>query len=143
MPEPKKYVKDGKEYHFTVGAVIKKDGRYLLIDRNIPPPGFASVAGHVDEGESPETALIREVEEESGFKVEKYHQVFEEFVDWNWCSRGVMGHYWHVYECEVSGEIKQNIIETKSISWYLPEEIKNLKLEQVWNYWFKKLNLVD
>ena len=134
--------KDGKLMHYSVGALIKKDGKYLLIDRVKPPLGFAGIAGHIDEGEDEIKALKREVEEESGFKIENYKILFKEELDWNWCSKGVDVHYWYLFECDALGEMKQNFIETKSIGWYTVDEIKELKLEPVWEYWFKKLKLI-
>jgi len=133
---------DGKEMHYTSGAVIKKDDKYLLIDRVKPPLGFAGVAGHIDEGENEVDCLKREVEEESGLKVESYNLLYEEEIDWNWCSRGTGVHHWYLFECEVSGELEQNFVETKSIGWYSVDEIKKLKLEPAWEYWFKKLKII-
>jgi len=112
---------NGQDMHYSVGALIKKDGKYLLIDRSNPPFGFASVAGHVDDGEDEITALKREVEEESGLKIEKFKLLFEEDIKWNWCSEGITGHYWYLFDCEVSGEITRNYLETKSIGWYTLE----------------------
>ena len=43
---------NGQILHYSVGALIKKDGKYLLIDRVNPPFGLAGLAGHVDIGES-------------------------------------------------------------------------------------------
>lgn len=128
--------------HYSVGALIKQGGKYLLIDRVKPPLGFAGLAGHVDEDETPEQALKREVEEESALKVEKYKLLFEEELDWNWCSKNMNVHYWYLYDCEVSGAMKQNFAETKSIGWYTRNDIRQLKLEPVWEYWFKKLNIL-
>ena len=133
---------DGKMMHYTVGAIIKKDDKYLLIDRVKPPLGFAGIAGHIDEGENEIQALKREIEEESGLEVDNYNLLFEEKIDWNECSRGIGVHYWYLFECNVSGEIKQNHIETKSIGWYSVDEIKKLKLEPAWEYWIKKLKII-
>lgn len=138
MAKPKETIVDGKVRHYSVGAVIELEGKYLLIDRAIPPPGFAGIAGHIDEGETPEHALKREVEEEVGLTITDHKLLFEEMVDWNWCSEGVTGHYWYLYRCSVTGDIKENYRETKSARWYAPEEIKTLRLEPVWDYWFKK-----
>ncbi|MBT4122277.1 NUDIX hydrolase [bacterium] len=140
-PKPSKN-KDGKLMHYTAGALIKRGDKYLLIDRVKPPLGFAGVAGHIDEGEDETQALKREVEEESGLKVDDYKILFEEELNWNWCSKGADSHYWYLFECDVSGEIKQNYNETKSIGWYTVDEIKKLKLEPVWEYWFKKLKII-
>jgi NADH pyrophosphatase NudC (nudix superfamily) len=113
-----------------------------LADRKIKPFGFAGLAGHIDEGETPEEALSREVFEESGLKVKSCSLLFEEEVDWNWCSVGVKSHYWYVYQCEVEGEVKHNPDELKSSGWYTVEEIKKLELEPVWKYWFEKLGIL-
>lgn len=143
MPKPKVgKTKEGEMMHYSAGAVIEQDGKYLLIDRAIPPFGFAGIAGHIDEGEAPEESLVREVEEESGLAAEECKLLFEEELDWNWCSKGVQSHHWYLFRCVVSGEIKQNIKETKSIGWYTKEEIRNLKLEPIWEYWFKKLEII-
>ena len=51
---------------------------------------------------------------------------------------------WYLYKREVSGRIKQN--KNKSIGWYTKQQIQKLykqkKLEPVWEYWFKKLNII-
>ena len=73
--------------HFSVGALIERDGKYLLIERAVPPLGFAGVAGHVDEGEDERHAIMREVKEEIGFDVHDPKLLLEEELDWNWCVR--------------------------------------------------------
>jgi len=144
MAIPKKgKSKSGQPMHYSAGALIKKGDKYLLIDRAIPPFDWAGLAGHIDEGESAAQSLKREVEEESGLKVKNYKLLFEEELDWNWCSAGTQIHYWYLFECEVTGKIKRNYEETKSIGWYSLDEIKKLKLEPVWEYWFKKLKLLN
>ena len=142
MIAPKEILRDGKVAHYSVGAIIQKDGKYFLIDRAIPPLGFAGIAGNVDAAESVQEALVREVEEESGFKVTLHKLLFEEFLAWNWCSKGVEGHRWYLFECGVEGEVKQNYRETKSVGWYSKEQIQKLTLEPVWEYWFKKLAIL-
>jgi len=134
--------KSGKEMHYSVGALIERDGKYLLIDRAKPPFGFAGLAGHIDEGETEAEALIREVEEESGLKIKSHKLLFEGYIEWNVCSKGMRGHYWYLFCCEADGEIEKDDCEEKSIGWYAKEEIKNLKLEPVWEYWFRKLKII-
>jgi len=134
--------KNGEPMHYSVGALIEKDGRYLLIDRVKIPLGFAGLAGHIDEGEDAVKALFREVEEESSLNIEDYELLFEEEIVWNKCNRGIGVHYWYLFRCRVSGEIKKDPNEAKSIGWYSPEEIKKLNLEPVWEYWFKKLKII-
>lgn len=134
--------KEGKIMHYSVGALIEKNGKYLLIDRNTYPLGFAGIAGHIDEGETPQKALIREIKEESGLNAENCQLLFEEEIKWNDCSKGIGCHYWYLFKCEVNGTIKQNKRETKSIRWYSKKELKKLNLEPVWEYWFKKLEVI-
>jgi len=52
----------------TVAGIIEKDGQYLLVEE--PPPNglmFNNPAGHLDPGESPLQACVREVLEETAF----------------------------------------------------------------------------
>ena len=143
MSNPKRgKSKNGKLMHYSVGALVRKNNKYLLIDRVKPPLGFAGLAGHIDKGEDEIQAIRREVEEESGLKIDDYKILFEEELDWNVCSGGVGVHYWYLFKCNVSGEVKQNYIETKSIGWYSIDKIKKLKLEPVWEYWLKKLKII-
>lgn len=141
--EPKQKLNSkGVLMHFSVGAIIKSGEKYLLIDRERVPLGFAGIASHIDEGETSEEALLREVFEESGLKVISCSLLFEEEVEWNWCKAGVKSHYWYVYQCEVEGEPQNNPEASKSIGWYTPDEIKKLNLEPVWKYWFEKLGML-
>ena len=125
-----------------MGALIASDGKYLLVERAVPPPGFAGVAGHVDEGETPDQALAREVQEEISLTITSAELLLEEMVDWNWCSKGVTGHYWYLYRCAAAGEMKRSFSETKSAGWYSKEEIGNMNLEPVWKHWFERLNII-
>jgi 8-oxo-dGTP pyrophosphatase MutT (NUDIX family) len=112
-----------------------------MIERKKFPPGWACVAGHIDDEETPEEALIREVSEESGLNVIENKLLFQEEIN-NPCSRGVQYHYWYVYKCEVNGNIIKNESETKDIRWVDLNKIDNLKLEDVWKYIFKKIGLL-
>lgn len=140
MPKPKEGEIDGKRIHYSVGALIERRGKYLMIDRATPPLGLAGPAGHVDEGENEMVALFREIEEEVGLKITKATILFEEFVPWNWCNKGVTGHYWRLYRCSVTGKTKRSHRETKSAGWYTREEIAKHELEPAWKYWFEKLD---
>lgn len=127
--------------HFSVGAIIKKGDRILLIDRAVPPYGFACPAGHVEHKETFEDTLLREVKEEIGLQVYGYKLLLEETLYENKCNKGANNHHWKVFECEIKGEERKNR-EVKTIGWYSKEEIKKLNLEPSWEYLFKKLEII-
>lgn len=55
----------------TVDVVISLPGdRVVLVRRKNPPPGWALPGGFVDEGETVESAAVREAKEETGLDVE-------------------------------------------------------------------------
>ena len=61
----------------TVLAYIEKDDSYLMLLRNkkkhdINANKWIGVGGHLEDGETPTDALIREVKEETGLDVIKY-----------------------------------------------------------------------
>jgi len=131
--------------HKSVGAIIKDEGgnKILMIDRKKFPFGWACPAGHIEEGETLEETLIKEVKEETNLNVADRKLLFHEFIDWNKCARGVKGHDWYVYEIlKWSGEVKKSEREKKAIKWVEVSEIKNLELEEVWKYWFTKLKII-
>lgn len=129
---------DGREMHYSAGVIVECNGKYLMLDRRNPPPGFACPAGHIDEGEEPEVSARREVYEETGIKLGDIEFVCEEEILWNYCKSATV-HYWYLYKAKVSSE---NFIlaekEEKSLAWYTKDEIKKLNLEPVWKYWFEK-----
>jgi ADP-ribose pyrophosphatase YjhB (NUDIX family) len=142
-PEPKSGTSAaGAPMHYSVGALIEREGKYLLIDRKNPPLGFAGLAGHVDQGESPETAIAREVKEESGLEVVYSELLYEEEVEGNECARGVSVHFWYLFRCDTTGEPVLDEEEAKSMKWYAAEELARLSLEPVWRHWFEKLQLI-
>lgn len=63
---------DYREPPYTVDAVVENDGSIALIERGENPfKGlYALPGGHVDPGETPEKAVIREVAEETSINVE-------------------------------------------------------------------------
>lgn len=129
--------------HYSAGAFIKNDkGQFLLIDRLKKPFGFACPAGHVDEGETPSEAIIREVEEETGLVVKfmlKHDTSEYTDIPQETCSRGVSIHEWSIFSVVAEGELIFKADEVKSIGWYSVEEIKELNLESAWKYWFEKI----
>jgi 8-oxo-dGTP pyrophosphatase MutT (NUDIX family) len=144
MPLPKSDIAaDGRPRHYTVGAVIKRDGKYLLSERLLFPLGFNSICGHVDEGEDADHALVREVMEETSLRVTSATLLFEEELSWDTCSGGTPIHYWRLYECEVEGELVPTDTEAKNMGWYTPGVDWPDTMIPQWKYWFKKLGVTE
>ena len=55
--------------NIRVGAIILKDGKFLMVGNNIRPEYLYSVGGRIKFGETAEEAVIREVYEETGLTV--------------------------------------------------------------------------
>lgn len=148
MPKPKTTQNKIGKVHYSVGAIIEKDNKYFTIERKKFPLGFAFIAGHIDQGETPEQALKRETNEESGqgFEVIEIQKITEELIPWNKCSKGIKQHYWYIYNVKVKGNAKLQPNEVKSFDWKSQEQLKKLsqqkKLEPVWEYWLKKLKII-
>ena len=62
--------------HLAVDAILELvPGHVLLIERKNPPLGWALPGGFVDPGESLETAVRREIHEETGLSIERAEQL--------------------------------------------------------------------
>lgn len=62
--------------HVTVAALIKQDNRYLMVEEGDPAnPVFNQPAGHIEAGETPVDACIREVLEETGWLARPQHLI--------------------------------------------------------------------
>lgn len=77
--------------------IFTEDGKILGVSRKDNPTAFGLIGGKVDEGETPEEALIRETKEETGLDITKYEKIFERTDGDFKCS---------TYLCEVKGEIQ-------------------------------------
>jgi ADP-ribose pyrophosphatase YjhB (NUDIX family) len=129
-----------KSAHLSVGAIIMNDkNEILMIDRLKKPFGWACPAGHLDEGEDPETAVIREVQEETGLTVDFVYDIgltLQEVLKMpqETCSRGVDLHLWTVYQVEAYGELIFKADEVKEIKWIPIDEVHLLNLEPAWKF---------
>lgn len=62
--------------HVTVAALIKRNDRYLMVEEGDPAnPVFNQPAGHIEAGETPVNACIREVLEETGWEASPQHLI--------------------------------------------------------------------
>ena len=134
---------DGTMCHFSVGTIIKRKEKYLLFRRRKFPFVWVSPAGHLDKGENPKEAAIREVGEETGLTVKNIKLLFEEELLNDPCRRGVNVHHWRLYICQCTGKLKPSEeAELKTIGWYKPKEIGKFELSNPTEHFFKKLKII-
>lgn len=149
--------------HTSVGMLVWKDGKLLLIERAKFPPGFAVPAGHVDGDGTFEESAIRELKEEVGLDVANLELVAKGRKE-NHCRReDGSWHYWKIYQINAEGDIDRSKDETKQAGWYTKEQIlelasktekynnheiteeewsKNPGLEPVMLEWFKEIKII-
>ncbi len=150
---------DGRTMHYSVGALVQNENNeYFLMDRKYEPYGFAGMAGHVDAGEYPLQALMREGREEMGVELHNVRPILAEEVPWNHCRNDGINrieiHYWHLYSARVNvSDITVNEHEARRWGWFTKDEIRRgwygrdgvvcaLTLEPVWQHWFKKVGII-
>ncbi len=133
--------------HFSVGAVIKNQNKFLIIDRNLKPYGYAGISGHIEEKETPLQALTREIREESGLILISQKFLFKKvIIQKENCVFNAKRHKWYVYECKCIGNLSPSKKEIKSIKYITKKQLKKLykekKLESPWKVIFKKLKII-
>lgn len=147
----------------SVGMLVWRNDKLLLIERMKPPFGFAPPAGHVEGNDLFEDTAKRELEEEVGLKTKNMEFLIEGRKDNNFCRRGGSWHYWKIYKIEAEGEIKRSEDETKQADFYSKSDIVALAaktekyirgdisedewqklpgLEVVWYEWLKELKII-
>ena len=112
--------------HTSVGLIVRRGHSVLLIERRLPPIGFAPPAGHVDNHGSFELAAIEELKEEVGLLSEAIKLIAEGRRD-NSCRRaGGTWHYWKIFEVRVKGAVHPNKREVASFVWASPTDVDAL-----------------
>ncbi len=99
--------------------VLITRGKHFLLARNInfPQPMFSTLAGFVEAGESVESALHREVEEEVDLKIKNISYYASQ--PWPFPNQLMLGFY--AQYC--SGEIKCNPKEIAEANWFTKENL--------------------
>jgi len=138
------YRPDGELRHFTVAMILWRAGpaerQYCLFRRAAHPIGFYTMpAGHLEIGEVPQEAALREAYEETRLGVINTHRLggAEELADE--CLRGANFHVWYVFMGEAIGEATLSH-EGDIIGWYTEREIlQELPLTSPAGYFFARL----
>ncbi len=149
--------------HTSVGMMVWKKEKLLLIERKKFPFGIAPPSGHVDNHGNFEKAAKAELKEEVGLDAKNLKLLVEGRKE-NKCRReGGTWHYWKIYKIVANGRVKASDDEMNKFNWYGKKEIILLAqktenylkgkiseedwkispgLELVWYEWFKKLKII-
>ncbi|OGZ44017.1 MAG: hypothetical protein A3J55_01125 [Candidatus Ryanbacteria bacterium RIFCSPHIGHO2_02_FULL_45_17b] len=112
--------------HTSVGIMVWRGDKLLLIERAKFPKGFAVPAGHVDGDATYEDSAKRELKEEVGLDAMGLRLIAEGRKE-NPCRRaGGIYHYWKLFQVEAHGTLKRSQKETKQAGWHTKDEIKKL-----------------
>lgn len=131
---------NGKKMHEGVHALIKSERKFLLIDRRFYPLGYSMVSGHVNKGEDPEQALVREVKEE--LRLNLVNSQFLITSDQNdICPMIFYKHLNHIFSGEIEGLPRLNF-EAKNFGWFAPETLVKLKLTDFTRKVLKQLMII-
>lgn len=112
-----------------VGAFIR-DARARVYahrrspDRRLLPGIWDAVGGHVEQGETPEETLAREIEEETGWKLRRIEALL---ADWEWSWDGVVRRELD-YLVEVDGDLSRPRLEEGKHDAYAWVGLDNLEL---------------
>lgn len=112
--------------HYTV-AFLRRGDEVLLINRNAAPLMglWNGVGGKLEQGETPEQSVIREIQEETGIKVEDVQH--KGIVTWNIDGEKQGGMYVFVVDLPPSTSFQtplstdEGILEWKKVKWILDE----------------------
>jgi 8-oxo-dGTP diphosphatase len=118
-----------------IAAIIfENDKGELLIYKRDNKPGIPFphywdlIGGHVEEGETPEEALVREVKEEINFDLKDY-RFFRKYV----CMEGdVYPNIKHIYSGKINLPVEEiTLYEGESLQYFSKEEIPGVKFANI------------
>ena len=119
----------GTYWHESVGVVVvNQEKKMLCLLRKIYPFAYTIPAGHLDAGEQPDNAAIRELQEETGLTFDMLELMSSFDITGDSCRRGCDDHRWHLYRVHVSSAVRVQLSDEASrIKWLTMSEFKKTK----------------
>lgn len=99
----------------SIGIVFDKKGRLLLVKRR-DVPAWVLPGGGIEKGETPEKAVMREVLEESGYKV----KIIKKCAEYNYKNSKNIS---HIFLCKILSGSSKTGPESKEVKFF---SLKNL-----------------
>lgn len=129
-------------WHESVGIFIFNDkNQALFFERIIYPFALTIPSGHLDTGEDHQTAILREIFEETGIKIgpNNVKLFIQEDIIGDKCRRGADNHKWSLYTAKLKkgGHLQINDEGTKPV-WLSLEEAVKENLVYPTRYFIKK-----
>ncbi len=133
---------DNELLHYSIGAIIEWQKKYLLFRRRLFPFKYTIIAGHWDLSDATaESAIDREIKEEAGIELFSEKPIIVETLN-EPCRRGADCHEWRLYQFIVNDNKVTMSEEADIIGWYSPDEIRQLELTIPTEYFLKLLKIV-
>lgn len=102
------------------GILFSEDRKEILLIKRRDVPVWVLPGGGIDQGESPEEAVVREMEEETGYNVSIKRKVAE-YTPLNKLAR-----FTHLYECTLEGGKAALSSETQGVAFFPLNELPPL-----------------
>lgn len=119
----------GTYFHESVGVLVMNEKKELLcLLRSIYPFVYSIPSGHLDAGELPMNAAIRELEEETGLVPTANIELIAEYdLHGDSCRRGSDDHRWHLYRTLVTGQPTIHLSDEAShFKWVGVDEVSSM-----------------
>jgi len=121
-------------WHESVGVLVLVGGKLLTMLRQIYPFSFTIPAGHLDIGEKPEQAALRELREETGINVSPLEILRDNFnIVGDACRRGSDDHRGHLYRLKLDSRppiaVSDEAMHVRWMTLMELEQEKNLTFE--------------
>jgi 8-oxo-dGTP pyrophosphatase MutT (NUDIX family) len=122
--------KDNELWHESAGVFVRNPGgKYLFFERTAWPLQYTVPAGHVDNGEAPDAAAARELQEEVGIAASKLTHIATDDVVGDACAGGADAHRWHAYQEDIPTDKEITVSEEgRRPVWMTLEQAKTKEL---------------
>jgi 8-oxo-dGTP pyrophosphatase MutT (NUDIX family) len=138
------FLEDGSPKHYSVGALIKNGEKILVIERRVWPYKYGLPAGHVDEHEDGDHAIVREMQEELGVSLDDFEVIAHEpQLVGDKCRKGADVHDWALYRCQADvGAVQNRSDEAKRLLWVTSLEASSLDFAFASGHMLRSVGLI-